>query len=185
MAISRRSILRLGVSYGTGAINFGNDSIAYERALRQFGDDTLLQELLEALANAEDVVLGEEGGAEGDPGDLEAEIACEAATACEAAGESDAPNSPAEMEALKAPEELEGECAVENGPTAEAPNPLAGAIEKAKEFQRLCAQLALSDLFVRVGDMVAAMEAQALPAADDVRQLRERYEALVDYLGSC
>ncbi|ACV21679.1 Uncharacterised protein [Slackia heliotrinireducens] len=36
MAISRREILKLGVSYGTGAINFGNDSVAYDRELRKF-----------------------------------------------------------------------------------------------------------------------------------------------------
>lgn len=36
MAISRREILKRGVSYGTGVINHGNDSIVYDRELRKF-----------------------------------------------------------------------------------------------------------------------------------------------------
>ena len=39
MAISRREALKHHISYGTGTLNHGNDSIVYDRALRKFPED--------------------------------------------------------------------------------------------------------------------------------------------------
>ena len=45
MAISRREALKHGISYGTGTINHGNDSIVYDRALRKFPKDETFSQL--------------------------------------------------------------------------------------------------------------------------------------------
>lgn len=45
MAISRREALKHGISYGTGALNHGNDSIVYDRALRKFPKDETFTQL--------------------------------------------------------------------------------------------------------------------------------------------
>jgi len=53
MAISRREALKHGISYGTGTINHGNDSIVYDRALRKFPKDETFSQLKAApLAQA-------------------------------------------------------------------------------------------------------------------------------------
>lgn len=57
MAISRRLILKLGVSYGTGAINFGNDSVAYDRELRGLPENTVFAAFLETLREAEERLI--------------------------------------------------------------------------------------------------------------------------------
>jgi hypothetical protein len=56
MAISRRRILEFGVSYGTGAINFNNDSVAYDRELRKLPADTTFYEFMDALSGAEEIL---------------------------------------------------------------------------------------------------------------------------------
>lgn len=49
MAISRREALKHGISYGTGTINHGNDSIVYDRALRKFPKDETFSQLKSAI----------------------------------------------------------------------------------------------------------------------------------------
>lgn len=49
MAISRRKVLALGISYGTGVINHGNDQLAYDHALRELPDNTCYEDLVEAV----------------------------------------------------------------------------------------------------------------------------------------
>ena len=39
MAITRRDMVKLGVSFGSGTIAFKNDELAYVEALRAFPDD--------------------------------------------------------------------------------------------------------------------------------------------------
>ena len=51
--ISRRLAVKAGISYGTGAMNFGNDPIAFERELRKFPQDTSLAELKAAVEAAD------------------------------------------------------------------------------------------------------------------------------------
>lgn len=45
MTISRREALKHGISYGTGALNHGNDSIVYNRALKKFPADETFSQL--------------------------------------------------------------------------------------------------------------------------------------------
>lgn len=49
MAISRREALKRGISYGTGVITHGNDSIVFDRALRAFPKDGTYAEMRAAL----------------------------------------------------------------------------------------------------------------------------------------
>lgn len=53
MAISRREALKRGISYGTGVINHGNDSIAYDRALKTFPADDSYAALRAAIAEGD------------------------------------------------------------------------------------------------------------------------------------
>ncbi len=49
MAISRREALKHNISYGTGTLNHGNDSIVYDRALRKFPKDETFSQLNQAI----------------------------------------------------------------------------------------------------------------------------------------
>lgn len=49
MAISRREALKHHISYGTGTLNHGNDSIVYDRALRKFPADETFSQLKDAI----------------------------------------------------------------------------------------------------------------------------------------
>lgn len=49
MAISRREALKRNISYGTGTLNHGNDSIVYDRALRAFPKDETFSQLKNAI----------------------------------------------------------------------------------------------------------------------------------------
>lgn len=49
MAISRREALKRGISYGTGVMNHGNDSIVYDRDLRAFAAETTYADLRAAV----------------------------------------------------------------------------------------------------------------------------------------
>lgn len=53
MAITRREALKHGISYGSGVINHGNDSIAYDKDLRSFPQNNAWAEMQEALEGVE------------------------------------------------------------------------------------------------------------------------------------
>ena len=189
MAISRREIIRLGVSYGTGAINFGNDSVAYERALRKLPADTHLAEFLEELDRATEVLAAEEAAAEAEA-EATAEAAAEAAE-CETADENAVPapedtDAPIEDAAVESSAETTtGEA--DAAPEAQAPreNPLVDAIEKAFAFRSFCASLALSELFIQTTALINTMQTACLPAVDDIEKLKHDYNAIIDYLKHC
>ena len=204
MAISRRHILKLGVSYGTGTINFGNDSVVYDRALRKLPESTALEEFLEALSAAEDALAEEalaqeaanENGSTGSPAEEVGTVASEPAATepplVGADGEEVAPTS-AEMltetpsDLQEEPQEGEGrqggEEADEAAPTRSPA--LEEALAKARAFQQLCSQLALSELYMQVRAMIGALEQDALPSVEETALLKERYDKIIDYLQHC
>lgn len=49
MGISRRKALAAGISYGTGCLHFGNDSIVYNRELKKLPNDTTYRDLRKAI----------------------------------------------------------------------------------------------------------------------------------------
>lgn len=49
MAISRREALKHHISYGTGTLNHGNDSIVYDRELHKFPTDQTFSQLKQAI----------------------------------------------------------------------------------------------------------------------------------------
>ena len=51
--ISRRLAVKVGISYGTGAMNFGNDALVFERELRKFPQDTSFDDLKTAVEAAD------------------------------------------------------------------------------------------------------------------------------------
>ena len=53
MTITRRKALAAGISYGTGCLHFGNDSIVYNRELRKLPANTTYQDLRAAIENAD------------------------------------------------------------------------------------------------------------------------------------
>ncbi len=53
MTITRHKALAAGISYGTGCLHFGNDSIVYNRDLRKLPADATYQQLRAALENAD------------------------------------------------------------------------------------------------------------------------------------
>lgn len=115
MAISRREALKHSISYGTGTINHGNDSIAYDRALRKFPKDETFTQLKSAI----------------DAGDA----------------------------------------------TAAAP--------LAQAFQHLCATLAFSQLYVDMQPVVEALDAEELPAAEELETVEAGYRDIADFLANC
>ena len=158
MAISRREILKLGVSYGTGAINFGNDSVVYERELRKLVGDETLENFFESIKDAQELIDSQIAA-------LEQEAA--------AALEQEA-SLGTEQEASLDTEEQEPE-----------ENPLKDAVAAGKTFQELCARLALSDLYTQMSVIIAALNDACLPAVEDLSKLKESYQAIVDYLKRC
>ena len=198
MAISRREILKLGVSYGTGSINFGNDSVVYDRELRKFPQSTTLQEFLDALAEAEDRLAAEaEQAANEEPGsendgasaetasdnslDTEEEQQGDNSDAPES-GESDAEETPGneEADAQGADESSAADQEPEPEPTHE--NPLNEAIHKAGAFREECARLALSELYIATSAVISEMKQESLPAVEEIEEIKEKHAALVDYL---
>ena len=176
MAISRREIIKLGVSYGSGAINFGNDSVAFERALRKLPEDTHLAEFLDELERVTEVLAAEEAAAEAAAAEVAeaadeevAEEAAEPALEGETAGQ-----EPVSAEEPGAEPEAEAEAPHEN--------PLAGAIEKAFAFRSFCASLALGELFVQTTALITTMREECLPAVEDIDKLKAGYNAIADYL---
>jgi len=49
MAINRRDALKCGISYGTGVINHGNDSVVYNRELKKFPANETYPQLKAAI----------------------------------------------------------------------------------------------------------------------------------------
>lgn len=112
MAISRREALKHGISYGTGVLNHGNDSIVFDRELRKFPNDATFSQLKEVI----------------EAGD------------------------------------------------ATAAAPLAHA------FQHLCATLAFSELYVACQPIIEALDAEELPAAEELEAVESHYHDIADYL---
>lgn len=115
MAISRREALKHNISYGTGTINHGNDSIVYDRALRAFPKDETFSQLKSAIETGD----------------------------------------------------------------ATAAAPLAHA------FQHLCATLAFSQLYVKMGPITEALDAEELPAAEELEAAEANYHDIADFLANC
>ncbi|MBQ6585459.1 MAG: hypothetical protein IJH83_01465 [Coriobacteriales bacterium] len=155
MAISRRDILRLGVSYGTGCITFGNNSVAYDRELRKLPEYEQLEEFLAAFREAQDRLAEE------------AEAAQDEAKAAQD-----------EMEAAQD----EAEVAQDEAEAQPPVNPLQDAIDKATAFGVLCGRLALSELFLQTRSIIATMETETLPSVEEIEKLERDYAAIVDYV---
>ena len=115
MAISRREALKHHISYGTGTINHGNDSIVYDRALRKFPKDETFSQLKSAI----------------DEGDV-----------------------------------------IAAAPLAQA-------------FQHLCASLAFSQMYVDMQPVVEALDAEELPAAEELEAVEAGYRDVADFLANC
>lgn len=182
MAISRRDILKLGVSYGTGVINFNNDSIVYDRALRKLPEDNLLSIFLSEITKAEEnmaALLNEPVEAEN-----ETKKVCADDCANNSCGEQ-TPPSPAQPSPAKdeAPEEIE-ENADTTPPASEQPreNPLNDAIAAAENFRELCSKYALSSLYVQMSAIIETMRSTCLPAVEEIASIKSDYTAILDYV---
>jgi flagellar biosynthesis GTPase FlhF len=196
MAISRREILKLGVSYGTGAINFGNDSVVYERELRKLVGDETLENFLESIKDAQELIDSQIAALE-----QEAAAALEqgAATAQEPAAEQeqeqrapeeqepkqDATNAQEQKQELSSALDTEQEASLDAEEQEPEANPLKDAVAAGKTFQELCARLALSDLYTQMSVIIAALNDACLPAVEDLSKLKESYQAIIDYLKRC
>lgn len=185
MAISRREIIKLGVSYGTGAINFGNDSVVYERELRKLKDDTKLAEFLEELARVTEVLEAQEAEAEAAAETAEAETGAEAAAEDEATESKLAGQEPTGETADDAEATVPAEEATAEAPAEPAPNPLDSAIEKAFAFRAMCGRMALGELFVQTTALINTMRESCLPPVEDVQTLEHDYNAILNYLAHC
>lgn len=213
MAISRRAILKLGVSYGTGAINHGNDSIAYERELRKLANNPAFSNFESAMEQAEEIMAAV-ASAEAESSieaaeSAEAESSAGAAVSAEVADSVDTAKIVAHTEsfetaAAEAAESAElveqtqeqitpsseGESEAENPAdkaTEDTPheNPLKDIIVEAKHFRDVCSQLALSSLYLQMTDVINTMQEECLPAVDDLAKIKQDYNAILDYLKHC
>ena len=166
MAISRREMLKRGVSYGTGAINFGNDSIAYERELRKLASDSTFETFLSTLAETEERMAAQANEEE-------------TKATNDAAG--------LQEQSQKSPLAQADYCDEMGGGGQEQPqeNPLAQAVEAAKEFRELCSRLALSDLYMQMSAIISTMEETCLPAVDELANVKSEYAAILEYLQRC
>ena len=115
MAISRREALKHGISYGTGALNHGNDIIVYDRELRKFPKDETFSQLKQAIEAGDATV----------------------------------------------------------------------AASLAQAFQHLCATLAFSQLYMDMQPVVEALDAEELPAAEELEAVESGYCDLADFLANC
>lgn len=196
MAISRREILKLGVSYGTGAINFGNDSVVYERELRKLVDDETLENFFESIKDAQELIDSQIAALEQEASldtEQEAATAQEQATAREQ--EQHAPEEQDPKQDATDTQEQKQEPSSALGTEQEATlsaeeqepeeNPLKDAVAAGKTFQELCARLALSDLYTQMSVIIAALNDACLPAVENLSKLKESYQAIVDYLKRC
>lgn len=197
MAISRRAILKLGVSYGTGVINHGNDSIAYERELRKLAENPAFGNFERAMEQAEEIMAAAAVAEPAEPAEA-AEVAevTKVTASAKAAGaaESAAPDEPqnqagpaGETEAA-APVAETAEAAASTDKAAEEAlheNPLRDIIAEAKRFRDVCSQLALSSLYLQMTNVINAMQEECLPAVDDLVKIKQDYNAILDYLKHC
>lgn len=167
MAISRREILKRGVSYGTGVINFNNDCIAYERELRKLASNTLLDTFLTTLASVEQNIIEQSDKAE----ETELQPNSEAASQDSEASLEESLRSDIENELSDSEEPQE--------------NPLTPALEAACEFRDLCSALALSELYMQMNNTITALQQSCLPAVEDLVSIKTNYEAIVAYLSHC
>ncbi len=177
MAISRREILKLGVSYGTGTIHFGNDSLRYDRELRKVPQNTLLQEFLDQLEAAEVHMMEEAVEAEAQATEATTEEAMAAEAVEPAANPKEEPTLPESEQDTEETEETPDE--------EDIPNPLEDAIKAAEEFRAFCGQMAFSDLGVQTTAIINTMREAALPAVADIAKLKEDYGKIVAYLQHC
>lgn len=193
MAISRRAILKLGVSYGTGIINHGNDSIVYERELRKLASNPAFDDFESAMGRAAEAISSAA------PEQLQTQTGSnevDTSTVANAASltlETPLPNTDSPV--TSSPEKQSNEAerftskeAIGEEPTnAETPheNPLKDIIETAERFRELCSQLALSSLYLQMTSVINAMQEECLPAVDDLAKIKQDYNAILDYLKHC
>ena len=194
MAISRREILKLGVSYGTGAINFGNDSVVYERELRKLVDDETLESFFKSISDAQKLIDSQIAALEQEAA---AALEQEAATVQEPAAEQeqrapeeqepkqDATNAQEQKQEPASALSTEQEASLDAEEQEPEENPLKDAVAAGKTFQELCARLALSDLYTQMSVIIAALNDACLPAVEDLSKLKESYQAIIDYLKRC
>ena len=194
MAISRREILKLGVSYGTGAINFGNDSVVYERELRKLVGDETLENFLESIKSAQELIDSQIAALEQEAA---AALEQEVATAQEPAAEQeqcapeeqepkqDATDTQEQKQEPASALSTEQKASLDAEEQEPEENPLKDTVAAGKTFQELCARLALSDLYTQMSVIIAALNNACLPAVEDLSKLKESYQAIIDYLKRC
>lgn len=199
MAITRRRVIKLGVSFGSGCIKFGNDELAFCDALREFPHDgsyAAFREAFdaidaEALAAAQARKAEEEqeaaeqdatekktarkptAGKEGAP-----EEEHEAAGQAEAAEQAEAPDPTLPYFDLDLTEEEDEE---EEQPLDPS---IVNALQAAQVFRKECSRLALSDLYLQMTTLINTLSEGTLPPIADLKKLDEDYQALVDYLST-
>lgn len=203
MAISRRAILKLGVSYGTGVINYGNDSIVYERELRKLARNPAFDNFETALKRTEEIISSatlEHSRMQADSNETEVSLATDASSPTP---EVPLPNSGSPAASAFTASTPDGqidkaEHPIDDDPSnaeptdaqpaaAETPheNPLKDAIEAAGRFRELCSQLALSSLYLQMTNVINTMQEECLPAVDDLANIKRDYNAILNYLQHC
>ena len=211
MAISRRLILKLGVSYGTGVINYGNDSIVYDRELRKLPGDPTFREFMDAMVQAAELVGSETREVDEneimDECGVDLEDSAENATVVRNASDMGTIVPPSAKvpdgdftgvctSAYAAAFVSDGEAQVsESGESSletdvsaepdELTRKISEAIARARAFQELCAQMALSDLYMQTKAAISALENGELPSPDEIAKLSESYDELIEYLNNC
>ena len=204
MAISRREILKYGVSYGTGVITFGNDSLAYDRALRSFPENTAYAAFKQALAACgalEEETGSPEANELGKPEGIEKNRKPKRVATDDEfhkvgkAGKSDEAGKPEGAGKAGKPKGADeagrsdgaGKTGKPDG-AAEAPARASvspeteNALTALLAFRAECSELALSTLYTDCAPLVAALREGCLPAAFDLETLDEHYRPLVAYL---
>ena len=178
MAISRREILKYGVSYGTGVINFNNDSIAYERELRKLYQDVSFNTFLEELEKAEENLLENNSIEEG----LKVAQTNPESEATQTGQSTEAAPAQVNQSAEATPVQTDQET---QDVQYAFPSPLNDVIEAAISFRELCALLALSELCIQMNEVIANLQKDCLPPAQDLQNIKDCYSGLLNYLESC
>lgn len=194
MAITRRRVIKLGVSFGSGCIKFGNDELAFCDALREFPHDgsyAAFREAFDAI-DAEALAAAQARRAEGE----QAAEGQQEATEEEAAGKPTADEESAPGEEQEAAEQAEApdptlpyfdlDLTEEEDEEEEQPlDPsIVNALQAAQVFRKECSRLALSDLYLQMTTLINTLSEGTLPPIADLKKLDEDYQALVDYLST-
>ncbi len=112
MALTRRMAIEHGISYGSGTINYHNDTLVYDRALRSFPQDDSYAALKAAVDEAD----------------------------------------------------------------------LAACKESCANLREVLGMLAMSELFEMTDPLLEALDADSLPAVEDMENFEEAYCEMVSFL---